>query len=822
MDILSIICIFFYLGRSWGQEQTYVVFAPKAFCVGASENVVIQVHGYTEPFAVSVAIKSYPDKNFRYSFGQVNLSPENKFQGSASLTIEQKDLPGGPNAVSHVYLEVLSAYFSKTTKIPLRYDNGLIFIETDKSVYFQDDKSVKVRAYALDEDLKPAQREVILTFIDPEGGETSMSGKIKNPGIVTFPGFKIQYHQKYGLWTINAKYREDFTTTGTTQFEFKESEHKDDILVEPENNVISHKNLEDFKINIKARNIREGDVFVLFGIKEDLDDNGKEMLLAGIQKTKLLDGVAQISFNTTKEIKNLNKSSEDLNDKYLNVFVDIGTGFFHENKVTDIKYSFSPYTLDLVATPLFLKPGIPFPIKVQVNAADHFVGGVTVILEGKTFDKTLSTDLGIMQSTTNSDGVASFIINIPSNVATLDFHVRTAIPDLPAEYQARKEYQAVAYSSHSQSFLSLSWPYSYKTLFVGEILSITITPESPYIDSITHYNYLVSSKGKVVHFGTEKKLPGSSSQLLNLPLTQHMAPTACLLVYYFVTGGQTTELVSDSVCLKIQEKCGNQLQIHLSPNKDAHSPGHGTSLTFETQSESWVALSAVKVATHESAERSKSSMERILQSSHKRGQECGTGGGRNNTEVLCSTGLTVISNVYPDCFQQDGGPFKKVLRSKRNLEQKIENAASRYKHPVIQKCCYDGAYKSEESCKERAARITLGPSCYGAFLDCCEEANTVRSEDTHIDVNVGHGVPGPKLPNFPPEPKNLWNVYHVLKRYQLVWRTPKDLTSWEIQGVGVSNNGLCVTDTLRVLVSEDYLRVINDNVTEPTEKDSRT
>ncbi|XP_055994560.1 complement C5-like [Sorex fumeus] len=196
----------------------------------------------------------------------------------------------------------------------------------------------------------------------------------------------------YGLWTTNAKYREDFTTTGAMQFEIKIYEGAEYVLVEPENNVISYKNLQDFKINIKA----------------------------------------------------------------------------------------------------------------------------------------------------------------------------------------------------SCSFLSVSWPDSYKTLFVGRTLSITVTPESPYVDNITHYNYLVSSKGKVVHFGIEKKLPGLSSQLLNLPLSQHMAPTACLLVYYFVTGIQTTDLVSDSVCLKSQEKCGNQLQIHLSPNKDAYSPDEDLSLTVETQSESWV------------------------------------------------------------------------------------------------------------------------------------------------------------------------------------------------------------------------------------------
>ncbi|XP_029419566.1 complement C5-like [Nannospalax galili] len=142
MDILSIICLLFCLGRCWGLQQIYVVSAPETFCVGASENVVIQAYGYTQSFAVTIAIKSYPDRSFAYTSDQVHLSPENEFQTSANLTILPEDLPGGPNAVEYVYLEVLSVYFSKATKIPLRYDNGYLFIQTDRPVYDSDQSGI--------------------------------------------------------------------------------------------------------------------------------------------------------------------------------------------------------------------------------------------------------------------------------------------------------------------------------------------------------------------------------------------------------------------------------------------------------------------------------------------------------------------------------------------------------------------------------------------------------------------------------------------------------------------------------------------------------
>ncbi|XP_055994695.1 complement C5-like isoform X2 [Sorex fumeus] len=841
MDILSIVCIFFYLGRIWGQEQAYVVLAPKVFYVGASENVVIQVHGYTEPFAVSVAIKSYPDKSFTYSLGQLYLSPENKFQGSASLTIKPKDLPEGPNAVSYVYLEVTCAHFSKTTEIPLHYDNGFIFIQTDKFTY-SPDEPVKVRVYALDEDLKPSQREVTLTFIDPEGSETVMVGQSEYVGITTFPDFQMRPYPKYGLWTIKTKFKKDFTTTGTAYFEIKAASDamrpQFTVLIEPEDYFISHKHFEDFKITIKARyspneNVSEADVFVFFGIKEKLDDNRKEMMLAGTQTTKLIDGIAKVNFNTSKAISLSNKNIEELNNKYLYIFVEVKKGdSIHENKVADVEYILSPYTLDLVATPLFLKPGIPFSIKVQVkNVIGHLIRGIAVTLKAKVVHKTMKTNLDIRQSKTNSDGVASFVINIPTDVTTLEFHVRTNDPDLPEQYQASNDYKAVAYSSNSESFLSLTWPDSYKNLLVGEHLRVTITPKSPYVEKITHYNYLISSKGKIVYFGAEKKLPGSSSQLLNLPLTQHMAPTACLLVYYFVTGGQTTELVSDSVCLKIQEKCGYQLQIHLSPNKDIHSPDIGVTLTMETQSNLWVALSSVDMASYHFEERSKNPKERILQTSPKRGQDCGTGGGRNNAEVLYSTGLTVLTNVDAGHSQREDGSFTKLLRSKRELQKKIKETASTFKHPVIQKCCYDGAHVQEETCEQRVARIKIGPICSQAFLKCCDIANLWRRHNGHIEKLLGghHVAARFRALKIEPFSENwLWKVYHVPKRHQVDLILPDFSTTWEIQGVSISDKGLCVTDALQLKVFEDHFLVINNNATETNEEghfqhpDSRT
>ncbi|XP_027630371.1 complement C5 [Tupaia chinensis] len=662
---------------------------------------------------------------------------------------------------------------------------------------------------------------------DPEGSEVAMLEKTNYTGIITFPDFRISSNPKYGLWTIKAKYKEDFTTTGTTYFEIKNyglflEKPYFFILVEPESNFISHKNFEDLKITIKARysykNVTKAEVSVIFGIKTDFDDSRKEIMHGATQTVQLIDGVTQINFNTSKAIKNLSyKSLEDLNNKYLNIFVTVqeSTGeFFSVTNVTDVKYVLSPYTLHLIATPVFLKPGIPYSIKVQVkDPVGHFVGGIAVTLKAKTIDNTQKkTDLELRKSTTNyHDGIVSFVIDIPTGVTALEFHVRTDDPDLPEEYQASSDYQAVAYSSHSQSFLSLSWTDGYRSLVVGEHLNIIVTPKSPYVDKITHYSYLISSKGKIVYFGTEKRLPGSSYQYLNLSVTQHMAPIAHLLVYYIVKEGKAAEIVSDSICLNIEEKCGNQLQIHLSPNKDIYSPGEAISLVVETHSESQVALSAVDSGIQG---RSENPMERVLQALDKSDQDCGASGGRNNAEVFYLAGLTVLTNAIADDSQHNDGSFKKLLRSRRQLKEKIEELASKFKHPVIRKCCHHGAYPSEDSCEQRTSRITIGAKCAKAFLQCCTLAKELRDESSHVYSIVGRletYMISVASNNF--RENWLWEVYHVPNRYQLELVLPDFLTTWKIQGIGISDKGLCVVDKLQLQVCKNHFLVINHNAT---------
>nr|XP_004662810.2 complement C5 [Jaculus jaculus] len=831
MGLWGILCFLIFLKRSWGQEQTYVISAPKIFTVGASENIVIQAYGYTEAFDATVSIRSYPDKKFSYSSGYVNLSPENKYQNSATLTIQPKQLFERQSSVSYVYLEIISKHFSKSKKMPVTRDNGFLFIHTDKPLYTPH-QSVKVRVYSLNDDLKPAKRETVLTFIDPEGSEVDIVEENDYTGIISFPDFKIPSNPKYGVWTVKAKYKEDFSTTGTTYFEVKEYVLPHfSVSIEPESNFIGYKNFKNFGITIKARYfynkvVTEADVYVFFGIKEDIKEDQKEMMQRAMQSTTLTNGIAHVTFDSETAIKELSyESLEDLNDKYLYIAVTViesAGGFSEEAEILGIKYVLSPYTLNLVATPLFLKPGIPYSIKVQVkDALDHLVGGIPVVLNAQTVDVNQETsDMEPKKSLTHvSDGVASFVVNLPSGVTALEFSVKTDTPELPEENEASKEYRAVAYTSLSQSYLYIDWTANYKPILVGEFLNIIVTPKSPYIDKITHYNYLIISKGKIVHFGTREKLLYSSYQNINIPVTQSMVPSARLLVYYIVTGEQTAELVSDSVWLNIEEKCGNQLQVHLSPGANVYSPGQTVSLNMVTELDSWVALTAVDSAVYGVQGKANRPMQRVFQTLEKSDLGCGAGGGRDNADVFHLAGLTFLTNANADHSQENDEPCKEILRPRRDmqyLQKKIEEQAAKYKHRVPKRCCLDGARRNDyETCEERVARVTVGPYCVKAFNECCILAHKIRTEQGHKNMQLGRlhmmtilPVTKPEIRSYFPE-SWLWEVHHVPKRNQIQFVLPDSLTTWEIQGVGISNSGICVADTLKAKVFKDIFLEMN-------------
>lgn len=72
------------------------------------------------------------------------------------------------------------------------------------------------------------------------------------------------------------------------------------------------------------------------------------------------------------------------------------------------------------------------------------------------------------------------------------------------------------------------------------------------------------SKGKTVHFGSHKFVAsGDHKQTLSFLVTDAMVPSVRILVYYILHGEGTSELVADSVWLKVTAPCVGGLQVGI-------------------------------------------------------------------------------------------------------------------------------------------------------------------------------------------------------------------------------------------------------------------
>ncbi|XP_062446760.1 complement C5 isoform X2 [Rhea pennata] len=827
MAILIFLFVLLFSGTSFSQEKTYVLTAPRIFRIGASEKVVVQTYGYEKEFSVNIAIKSFPDKLVTYSSGYVSLTPANKFQDAVTLTLQPADLPRTANSVQYVYLEALSPYFTRSKKIPISYENGFLFIQTDKPIYTPD-QSVKVRVYSLNEELQPARRETVLTFVDPDGVKVDITEEDDFTGIVSFPDFKIPSNPKYGIWKIEAKYRKNFITSAVAKFEVKEYAMPSfSIIIEPENNFISSEKFENFRITVRAsyfynKRVPSADVFVRFGI---IEETGRKMMPRAMQITQIENGVAEINFNSKKAVSFIGfQSLRELDGSRLYIVASVMEsmgGLSGEAEFDGVKYALSPYKLNLIATPLFVKPGLPFFIKVQVkDTVDHFVGNLPITVTAKSFSEQMDESELIPEGsesgrrkTSVNDGTALFVVNIPTDNKILEFQVRTADPRLSDENQATETYEAKAYSSLSQSYLYIDWASNHKILQVGDFININVYPRSHYIHKIHHYSYLIMSKGKIVSFGTQEKIKHLEYEHLSFQITQEMVPSARLVVYYIVTGEETAELVADSVWLNVEQKCGNSLDIKLLSSKQIMKPGEVVSLDMKTQFSSFVALSSIDKAVYGVTGRGKRAMEKTMLYLEKNDLGCGAGGGRNNAEVFRMAGLTCLTNANADDSNEADETCNQILRTKRSdFKERILQEASKYKHPEIRKCCMAGvkAYPVSETCSDRAQRIRSSEKCILAFKDCCEFANRLRETEPNkllilarMHFEAVLELDEAEIRSYFPE-SWLWEVHQVSPRSKTLSVTlPDSLTTWEVLGVGISDKGICVAEPLEVQVLKD-------------------
>ncbi|KAF1388978.1 hypothetical protein PFLUV_G00068530 [Perca fluviatilis] len=798
-----LMCVCCLCWRTEADFRSYLITAPLSLRLDAVETVLLQLFGFETDETVYVFLKTSMAPNHVVLAKEVvTMNSVNNYQAAVEVQLHPDKLD---KKASHVILHVQSTVINQHVSVPISRTNGFLFIQTDKPLYTPH-QSVKVRAFSLNQELRPANRSVFLTFKDPDQVTVDIVEMFDvNNGIPSMQNpFKIPIKPKLGIWSIEASYSDDFTTTAKADFEVKEYVLPScNILVEPEANYISYGSFNNFRFKVSARYnhgapVAEGEVFLRYGYV-----TGKSppvIIPNSVTRESLsLTGEVDVTVNMEKVLSKHNgpKDFNSLVGKHLYIAVllqESTGGITQEAEFAAVKFVESPYTLSLVSTPPFIKPGLPYNIQVLVK--DHLDKPVNRVLvhmvERQLFKQGMEpeVDLNPQSSNSQSDGLTFFIHNSPKEAVRVVLKFETADSNLPAASQARLTLEAESYRSPNQRYLYIDPPHPAKA---WRALS-----------------YLVLSKGKVVHFNSQKFVhSGDNKHTLSFEVTTSMVPSIRVLVYYIVYAEGVSELVADSVWLDVSDKCVNGLKTDLSYPTQVYKPKQNLRLDIKTNQEGLVALSAVDSAIYTLRPNYRDPINRVMRHIEHSDQGCGGGGGIDSADVFRLAGLTFITNANAQPLNSNAA-CTAVVRPKRALteEEKRKKAES---YGRLKSCCEQGMKFIPKSvaCHQHALQAIRKPHprCKEVFIACCEFAQQNLDQDQNLilgrhAMGADFDVAPSLVRSYFPE-SWMWEVKPISSSGRLLVNKhlPDSLTTWEIRAIGMFKNGMCVAEPVQVSVN---------------------
>ncbi|CAF94607.1 unnamed protein product [Tetraodon nigroviridis] len=786
-----LVCAFCLCWRTEAESRSYLITAPLSLRLDAVETVLLQLFGFTSEVKVYVFLKtSMAPDHVVLAQEVVTLNTQNRHQAAAKVRLYPGQLQ---RTASHVILHVQSAEINQHLSIPVSRTNGFLFIQTDKPLYTPH-QSVKVRAFSLNQELRPANRSVFLTFKDPDRITVDVAEMIDvNNGIPSMQNpFRIPIKPKLGIWSIEAAYSGDFTTAARTDFEVKEYVLPSfSILVKPEQNYISFGNFRSFSFQVSVRYLHgapvaDGVVFLRYGY---VSGKAPAVLIPTSVSRERLSSTGEVSVTVNMEkVLSKHDGPRDLGalvgkHLYIAVLVQEDTGGISEEaEFSAVKFVKSPYRLSLVSTPPFIKPGLPYHISVAVK--DHLdkpVKGVVVALvRRQLFRRGEQEEMPCTpRSTSSSSGIAS-------SSATL----KQADPVLPAASQAQLDLLPLSYHSPNQRYLYIDPPLPGQGLEVGSFANINVYSATPTYIPVRALSFLVLSRGKVVDFGSVAFVSSTDHrQTLNFEVTPAMVPSVRLLVYYILFGEGTSELVADSVWLDVRDKCVNGLQ--------EHKPKDNLQMKIVANQDGLVALSARDSALFALRPNYKDPVSTVLRHLEQSDRGCGGGGGRDSADVFRLAGLTFLTNANAQAATSSK-PAEQPVSPQPPLRPPAD-VCVRSSFGPLRSCCLQGMrfIPKTLSCLQLSRqRFHKHPRCGDVFRTCCEFVQQQLDQDQSLilgrhELGADFDQEPSLIRSYFPE-SWMWEVQRVSPGQTSLTRTlPDSLTTWDVQAVGMFQNGDC-------------------------------
>ncbi|NXG39964.1 CO3 protein, partial [Dromaius novaehollandiae] len=564
-----------------------------------------------------------------------------------------------------------------------------------------------------------------------------------------------------------------------------------------------------------------GTAFVLFGV---MVDDERKSIPQSLKRVQVIDGDGEAVLPMAM-LRQRFANPQELVGHSLYISVTVLTesgGDMVEAQRTGIRIVTSPYQIHFTRTPKYFKPGMPFELMVYVTNPDESPAArIPVKADG--FQGLVSTQ---------RDGTAKLILNMPANKATVPITVRTAQPGLPDGRQASRAMQAEAYRSQGDSSNFLHLAVTATELKPGDNLPVNFHLKSNNLavrNNVAYFTYIILSKGHIVRVGRQRHEAGQSLVTMSLPVTANLIPSFRIVAYYHVTPG---EIVADSVWVDVKDTCMGTLVVKGATEADnrVHEPGTPMRLRIEGDHKAQVGLVAVDKGVFVLNKKHKLTQSKVWDTVEGSDIGCTPGSGKDNVGVFADAGLSLVTNVKIETPQRSEVQCPKRARRRRNSLQLVEykgKKAAEYEDGQLRKCCEDGMYENPmgHTCEKRATYILEGSACVKAFLDCCNYIKTIREQkqrDLHL-VLARRKYRGRADDGFLADeditsrslfPESwLWQVEELIEPPNELGISTKtvpiylkdSITTWEVLAVSLSETkGLCVADPYEITVMKEF------------------
>ncbi|KAM9323882.1 complement C4-B-like [Gastrophryne carolinensis] len=800
------------------QTPKFLIIAPRVLHLGVQEQVWVQMEWDTNQPRADIKVDLYlrNQRNMQScSKGYtVTLTNANNFISKVNVELtssmastcqhqEQK-------ALRYVQLVAKSTVLGKDLKvvsIPVTYKRGYIFIQTDKSVYTPKEK-VQFRMFALDHQMKPVKDTIISTVTNAEGLRVKKNQKTTEGSVVS-DSLNIPDISTPGTWRISAYFPTAPESNFTAEFEVKKyvlPNYEVKIIPELPYFLITKK---DFTIKVEARYVYgesvDGVAYVRVGI---IDQQGTKTLLQGLeQQVKMEDGAGTVRIKMDDIKKKINQALENLAGSTFYIAASVmekASGNLEEKEITTVKFVASPYNLDLSKTKRFFNPGTPAKIVAEVTLSDGSPAwGISVTL--------LGSNNPAVSLNTNKDGMVVLPVNTNKGDRSLDFKVRVVGDDGRLE----ETLTLTPYTSASNSFLNMDIPI--QVLNPRETLKVEFKVVSPNVGSVKAIYYMILNKGQILSL---KSVTNSELTAVDIPVDYRMIPSFRIIAYYYLGN----EIVANSAWVDVTDVCEGKLEIRTNV-ADYTQPGSSIKLTVEGPDKMTVYLSAVDTAVYLVNSKNKLTPSKVFKTMNEYDLGCSPGGGRDSKAVFMDAGVAYVSSAS----------FS-------------DHRANRFASEHLRKCCTNGMTllppRMDRDCAKRARRVENG-DCRNAFLDCCKYAEDLRKQialERRKQHTIGRTQEDQEEEDFTDEndvqvrskfaetwlwskkrsPDATWRCtgtswcYPFMNKAHNLYcciccsailndAVPDSITTWEIQGVGISpENGFCVAQPVNLRVFKEF------------------